>query len=303
MDPTVDPCDNFYNFVCGNFVKNSNLLNKEAQISTMENSQKNINEQLRTIASEPLRKDDILPYRLVKEYYSQCMNEEKLRKNGIKEFLRITERYGGWPILMGEKWDENKFEWKNFISELQNYTTNNFLFNLKLTKNKKMIGIRLFNTIPRKFQIFRSEIDDFLHLFGDNRQDNSDDLDDIMNFQIQLEIINYDPDVIRNIIYLKEFQKQNNYLNWTEHINRQLSKNDKLNEMQFIIIEHLNYFRELGELIETTPKRTLANYLFWNFAKFLAPYLTSEIHDTKAKLDNQRITSRWEFCMQEITTK
>lgn len=51
---------------------------------------------------------------------------------------------------------------------------------------------------------------------------------------------------------------------WIEHLNKTLFPEVKLNDKDRIDI-NLNYWIQFSKLIDETPKRVLANYVFWNF--------------------------------------
>jgi len=54
MDPTVEPCDDFYYFACGNFVKNTNIPDEKISVNTFSIIGDRLQEQLRTLVSEEI---------------------------------------------------------------------------------------------------------------------------------------------------------------------------------------------------------------------------------------------------------
>lgn len=42
---------------------------------------------------------------------------EQLENNSEREFLTILKNLGGWPVLEGESWKEENFDWKKSIQK------------------------------------------------------------------------------------------------------------------------------------------------------------------------------------------
>lgn len=82
MDQTVNPCENFYDFACGNYVRNTVLPEDKAVDLSFFQVQDKVSEQLRLILMEDPQPDELQPFKLAKEFTKICMDEENLNKEG-----------------------------------------------------------------------------------------------------------------------------------------------------------------------------------------------------------------------------
>lgn len=85
MDPNVDPCDNFYDFACGKFVRETVMPDDKTTITSFSMISDHLKEQLRTIIEEPSQSKEAHPFTLAKDLYKSCMNKSKLKVNGLGE--------------------------------------------------------------------------------------------------------------------------------------------------------------------------------------------------------------------------
>ena len=77
LDETVEPCDDFYNFACGKFIRESIIPDEKVAVSAFSVTGDKLQEQLRTLISEPISAQEIKPFTLVKKLYKSCMNKSK----------------------------------------------------------------------------------------------------------------------------------------------------------------------------------------------------------------------------------
>ena len=103
MDPAADPCQDFFAYACGGFVKNTVIPADRATWGTTESIQKENEELLRSVlekaaadpAGDPVRKK-------IGDYYAACTDEGGIEKAGltpIKPLLAVAARVKDYKTL------------------------------------------------------------------------------------------------------------------------------------------------------------------------------------------------------------
>lgn len=67
--------------------------------------------QLRDILEQNATEDESSVFRMSRDTYQACMDEDRLEEIGLKPLLDTIETFGGWPAVQGDAWDESKFDW------------------------------------------------------------------------------------------------------------------------------------------------------------------------------------------------
>lgn len=113
MDLDVDPCDDFYQYACGNFIRTTNIPDDKTSITTFSKINDDLTEQLRNVIEEPMTSKDPKSFSVAKKLYQACMNKsEHQRGSRVLLFLVRVRSWNGcvtWFVSDAQPW------WRNAV--------------------------------------------------------------------------------------------------------------------------------------------------------------------------------------------
>ncbi|KAF9417630.1 hypothetical protein HW555_005337 [Spodoptera exigua] len=324
MDEKVDPCDDFYDFACGSFVKNTRIPDDKTSVNTFSLITDQLQEQIRALLDEPIVENEPRPFVLAKTLYQACMNRTAIESRGVQPLLDMLKRLGGWPVLDGNNWDEKSFTWEKSVYNFRSagYSVDYFLdFSISVdVKNstKRIIDLDQASLgLSREYlnrgfsdklvQAYYDYMVDIAVLLGAERPRAETELKESLQFEMKLANISLPLEKRRNATSLynpmtiAELSEKFPKIPWLEYINRLLAPHVKVGEDEVAIVSVPKYISDLELLLETTPKRVQANYVMWRVAGASVSYLTDNLRRRQlayvtALSGKTERESRWKEC-------
>lgn len=151
LDETTDPCDNFYEFACGKFLKNTVIPDDKTSIMSFVTVHDKVTDQLRTILNEETFLDEPKSIRIAKDFNKACLNQQIIEERGVQPLIDVIENYGGWPVVKGHDWQENEWEWFNTQNQIvKDGLEDSLLFVFTVSTNQKNSTARVMD-VSRNF--------------------------------------------------------------------------------------------------------------------------------------------------------
>ncbi|CCD64734.1 Neprilysin-11 [Caenorhabditis elegans] len=339
MNTSVDPCDDFFEFACGQWNDQHPIPDDMYGFGTFAYAREQVRQQLRVLLEQEVVTESE-SINMARATYRSCMNKTQLDELMTGPLFETLTELGEWPLLQ-ENWDKTKF---NFTSLLVNSrrdygvdvffqlyiyadsknTSRNTLFidqsTLALGRGTRdyYLNTTLFSSHMTAYRKYLRQIAHLLKTDGNLTRSESEmnaDIEKIIDFEIELAKIIVAEDERRNNTRLynkRQIQDLYNLLpqvDWVPFF-QSIAPSDLThlfhNETEIIICE-IEYLQHVSELIEKTDVGLLTNYVLWRVVQSNVRYLDERFEDIKQDFlkvmtGQQQSPPRWKDCAQVPST-
>ncbi|CAK6441969.1 unnamed protein product [Pipistrellus nathusii] len=104
MDPTAEPCSDFFKYACGGWLKRNVIPETSSRYSNFDILRDELEVVLKDVLQEP-KPDDIVAVQKAKTLYRSCINESVIDSRGGRPLLNMLPDIYEWPVAT-EGWEQ-----------------------------------------------------------------------------------------------------------------------------------------------------------------------------------------------------
>ncbi len=143
INEEVKPCDDFYDYACGQWMKNNPIPKGKLQISGFTELRDKNNQIMR----EALVKDDtlnnILPIKKVRTFFQSCINVQAIDKLGSEPIREYIKDLNSWAVDERTGWKPEEWDVFKTLKKIQKqYTSTNLFFTVESVPDPSRNGTK-----------------------------------------------------------------------------------------------------------------------------------------------------------------
>ncbi|XP_041378589.1 endothelin-converting enzyme homolog isoform X2 [Gigantopelta aegis] len=313
MDSTADPCQDFFTYACGGWIKTHPIPSGHSRWGTFSVLwQQNQLVMKNSIGPESSFRCEA--ERKSKRYYDSCIDKNKtIEKVGSKPLLQILTDIGGWSLSnTSGVWNITDWDFEETLQQIHLLDINP-LFNAWVSGDDRNSSRNILQAdqsglgLPeRDYYLNKSITDDkvlsaYLEymttisvlLGAPDKEIAREEMTQVIEFETLLANITIpaqdrrDEEKLYHKITIQDMQSRFPFLNWLNYFNTMLGLvKISVKSTESVVVYAPKYLKNLNTILEQSlqtenKKRVLNNYLVWHVVKALTPYLSKPFRQAK----------------------
>uniref|UniRef100_A0A8B9HU02 Endothelin converting enzyme like 1 n=1 Tax=Astyanax mexicanus TaxID=7994 RepID=A0A8B9HU02_ASTMX len=321
IDTSVQPCHDFYSFACGGWLRRHGIPEDKLSYGIITAIGEQNQEKLQRLLEQPIRRaGSESAERKVKEFYRSCVNIQEIDRLGAAPMTEVIDSCGGWDLSGappgGAGWESGSApvrpDFNEMLYRTQGVYSTAVFFSLTVNvddKNSSRNAIRIDQeglTLPERtlylgqdedsvkiLAAYKALMERLLSMLGaHNATVKSREILDLETRLANITVSEFDEqrkDIssMYNRITLKQLQRMAPSLHWKRLLDRIF--HDNFSEEEEIVVLATDYMQKVSDIIKTTSKRVLHNYMLWRIVAALSEHLStafrSTIHEFSREID------------------
>ncbi|XP_055882072.1 neprilysin-like isoform X1 [Biomphalaria glabrata] len=315
MDKSVDPCTDFYQYACGGW-KNKNTIRPDRKLISLSSVlQDETYGKIKTSLEKRLPGDQL--YRQQPSaFYAACMDIDKLNERGDEPFKKLVKSVGKFPSI-DPSWQETDYDLEDLLIKLLKLGFNP-LISINVARDPDNPNVNrlfisdgnpalVFNYVPdgAKDKKFEEQLVSLLVKLGANKTVAEEDVKDIIELSTKIRKINRvnKMDLLEPTTRVRQLEVKFPWLKWLDVFQGLVGSSGTVyvGPEEVVINTVPAYFEKLGPLLNSTSKRTLANFLMLptlSFTSALGTEYITILDKYRKEMQGIQPAPRWETCVE-----
>ncbi|CAF0965181.1 unnamed protein product [Adineta ricciae] len=314
IDETVNPCENFFEFACGTWLKNNRIPDDAGSQDTFNVLRNQLDNDIVDILTLPLPTGmtNIQCINNTRVLYDSCIDEATIEATGVNTLLSaINTEFGGWPILQNSAWNASTYNLSVLLQKLREYNQNIiYSFGTSIDdQNSTVYFIRVSQSDLALEQrarydnetsvtiAYRQFIYDLASLLTNvtNTTQLQQDVVDIFEFEKNISRHHLTPaeqrakqnETVRTTIgnLSQTFTTDFEFTNYLRQV--YLSAGVTLNDNDIVSISDLDFLRNASKIVSQSQIRVIQNYVIWRFVMNRVSDLPKRYRLTREAFDRE----------------
>ncbi|XP_015789311.1 neprilysin-1-like isoform X1 [Tetranychus urticae] len=328
MDITAEPCNDFFQYACGNWNKKHIIPEDRSSISTFEVLAENLQLILRNLLEEPASSHDNSATIKAKTFYKSCMNIEEVVKVGDIPLKKTLSDLGDWPVT-NKKWTKPNWSFEELLGRLRGDYNQGIIIEQWIGVDDRNSSLHIIQidqmslglpsqdyylnpSSKKDKEAYYKLMVDIAILLGAEYDYAQQQMQQVLNFETKLANASL-PESERqdtNAIYTKLTVQQLSDLipefNWLVYLNTFLPI--KIDKNEPVVVYCMPYLFNIRSILLETQPHILYNYAIWRLVNYVTIYMGGDYQNKRgefrkviAGVTAERL--RWSSCVEMINKR
>ncbi|OXB63145.1 hypothetical protein ASZ78_000377 [Callipepla squamata] len=309
MDTTAEPCDDFYQYACGGWLKRNVIPETSSRYSNFDILRDELEVVLKDVLDTP-SSGDIAAVQKAKTLYRSCVNETIIDSRGGTPLISLLANLSDWPVATNNWESSYGAAWtaESAIAQLNSRYGKKVLINFFVGTDDKNSTAHIIHIDQPGLGLPSRDYYECTGAYQEACSAYVDFMISVAKLILQERKISFnETQISEEMKRVMDLEKEiANAFNWSKFINNIMSTVQiDVENTEDVVVYDPEYLTKLKSVLNKYTPRELQNYMIWRFIMDLVNSLSRNYKDTrnafrKALYGTTSETAVWRRCANYV---